>query len=269
MTLRARAEGRRMEAELEASRAKAVSADRLSALGLMAGGIAHEINNPLAVIHASASDLLEMAQTGKVPLSALETASARIKQTADRISRIVKSLRQIARDGSVDPFQRACVGEIVEQALELCKARFRAHSVRLDTVVVDPGLPILCREVQIAQVLLNLLQNAFDAVVEREGDRWIRLEVTCQEQSVVFAVIDSGSGVAPALKAQIMEPFFTTKPVGKGTGLGLSLSKAIVEEHGGKLKLSEGDDHTCFSFSLPLLKESKNATEEHHYIACR
>lgn len=243
-------ERKQMEAELEVSRAQAMSSARLSALGMMAGSIAHEINNPLGVIHASASDLMEMAETGTVPLAALERASTRIKRTADRISKIVKSLRQISREGSADPFQQSSVAEIVEQALELCRERFREHSVRLDTPTVDPGLRVFCREVQIAQVLLNLLQNAFDAVVECEGDKWIRLEVISRQESAVFAVTDSGPGVPPELKARIMDPFFTTKPVGKGTGLGLSLSKAIVEEHGGDLTLSEIENHTCFSFSL-------------------
>jgi len=104
----------------------------------------------------------------------------------------------------------------------------------------------------VKDVLLNLLQNAFDAVIECEGDRWIRLEVTSSERSAVFDVIDSGPGVPPELKARIMEPFFTTKPVGKGTGLGLSLSKAIVDEHGGELDLCEKDNHTCSSLLLPF-----------------
>jgi PAS domain S-box-containing protein len=245
---------KQMETELEVRRAQAVASARLSALGMMAAGIAHEINNPLAVIHASASDLLDMAETGNVPLKALEAASSRIKQTANRISKIVKSLRQTAREGSTDPFQPASVGEMVEQALELCKERFRVHSVRLYTPTVDPALHISCREVQIVQVLLNLLQNAFDAVVECEGDKWIRLEVASSAQSAVFDVIDSGPGVPPELRARIMEPFFTTKPVGKGTGLGLSLSKSIVNEHRGELNLCERENHTCFSLVLPVFQ---------------
>jgi PAS domain S-box-containing protein len=246
-----------LETELEVRRAQAVASARLSALGMMAAGIAHEINNPLAVIHASASDLMDMAETGDVPLKALQAASSRIKLTANRISKIVKSLRQTAREGSTDPFQRASIAEIVEQALELCKERFRVHSVRLETPRVDPALHSSCREVQIAQVLLNLLQNAFDAVVECEGDRWVRLEVASNAQSASFDVIDSGPGVPPDLKVRIMEPFFTTKPVGKGTGLGLSLSKAIVDEHGGDLKLCEKDSHTCFSVLLPLAQGAR------------
>ena len=246
-----------LETELEVRRAQAVASARLSALGMMAAGIAHEINNPLAVIHASASDLMDMAETGDVPLKALQTASSRIKLTANRISKIVKSLRQTAREGSTDPFQRASIAEIVEQALELCKERFRVHSVRLETPKVDPALHIFCREVQIAQVLLNLLQNAFDAVIECEGDRWVRLEVASDAQSAAFDVIDSGPGVPADLKVRIMEPFFTTKPVGKGTGLGLSLSKGIVDEHGGELKLCEKDNHTCFSVLLPLVQGAR------------
>jgi PAS domain S-box-containing protein len=243
-----------MEAELEVRRAQAVASARLSALGMMAAGIAHEINNPLAVIHASASDLMDMAETGQVPLEALQAASSRIQQTANRISKIVKSLRQTAREGSTDPFQRASIAEIVEHALELCKQRFRVHSVRLETPNIDPTLYIYCREVQIVQVLLNLLQNAFDAVVECEGDRWVRLEITSNAESAAFAVIDSGAGIPLDIRARIMEPFFTTKPVGKGTGLGLSLSKGIVDEHGGELKLCDRDNHTCFSLLLPLFQ---------------
>ena len=117
---------------------------------------------------------------------------------------------------------------------------------------VDPALSVSVREVQIAQVVLNLLQNAYDAVVSQEGDKWIRLDVAVEDGSVLFSVTDSGPGIPPGIRSQIMEPFFTTKEVGKGTGLGLSLSRATVEEHGGKLELTENQGHTCFSFWLPI-----------------
>jgi PAS domain S-box-containing protein len=259
----------RMEKELELNRAQAVSSARLSALGLMAGSVAHEINNPLAVIHASASNLLELADSQNVPLDSLLTAASRIKKTAQRISRIVMSLRQISREGAADSFQPASVAEIVQQALALCEERFRVYSVRLDAPPVDPTLFISCREVQIAQVLLNLLQNAFDAVVDLESDKWVRLEVSTHNHSVVFSLSDSGPGVPSELKSRIMDPFFTTKPVGKGTGLGLSLSKAMVEEHGGELKLIESSPQTTFSFSIPLLMEETHAIPGRYNIARR
>jgi PAS domain S-box-containing protein len=261
-------ERKQMEAELEVRREQSMISARLSELGMMVGSIAHEINNPLSVIHASASDLLEMAEAGSVPVKDLQLASARIKRTAERISKIVKSLRQIARKGNNDPFQRASAVEIVEQVLDLSRERFRVNSVRLDTTVVDASVFVLCREVQIAQVLLNLLLNAFDAVVGGPGERWVRVEVTRHTETVMFAVIDSGPGVPAELRSRIMEPFYTTKPVGKGTGLGLSLSKAFVEENGSELVLSERENHTCFSFVLPLFKEPKNATEGSNSTNC-
>ena len=244
-------ERKRVEEELEGSRAQIVSSSRLSALGMMAGGIAHEINNPLAVIHASAANISRMAESGSVTLPAVLKNSHRISQTADRISRIVRSLRHVARESSADEFRETSVRETVEEALELCAERFRAHNIRLAVSAVDPEADINCREAQICQVLLNLLQNAFDELVDLEGERWVRLDVSYCPGWAVFSVSDSGPGIAPEHRADIMEPFFTTKPVGKGVGLGLSISRSIALEHGGTLELDEESPHTCFRLKLP------------------
>jgi signal transduction histidine kinase len=120
-----------LEAELEASRMKVVSSARLSALGMMAGGIAHEINNPLGIIHAYASDLREMAQEESVSRADVERTSTRIVETAERIGSIVKSLRYIAREGDTDPVQATPLRELIERVLELSRERFKMHSVRL------------------------------------------------------------------------------------------------------------------------------------------
>jgi len=243
---------KRAEQELEASRAQVVFSSRLSALGMMAGGIAHEINNPLAVIHASAENISRMAESGSVPVPVLKNCN-RISQTADRISRIVRSLRHVARESSGDEFRETPVREIVDETLELCAERFRAHNIRLVVSAVEPGAVISCREAQICQVLLNLLQNAYDELVDREGERWVKLDVTCCAGWVVFSVSDSGPGIATQYRAHIMEPFFTTKPVGKGMGLGLSISRSIALEHGGALELvEESSPYTCFRLKLPL-----------------
>jgi C4-dicarboxylate-specific signal transduction histidine kinase len=247
-----------MEAQIESSREHMAASARLSALGMMAGGVAHEINNPLAIIHASAADLLHrIKEEGTVPLALVARNSERILETANRITRIIKSMRQLTREGSQDRVRPASVAKIIEETAELCKERFRHHSVNLILPDLDPALLVSCREVQIGQVLLNLLQNAFDAVVEQRGERWIRLVVTADDGAVVFSVIDSGPGIPPELKTRIMEPFFTTKEVGKGTGLGLSLSRKIVEEHGSQLELTDCAGHPCFSFRLPLSRKEE------------
>jgi PAS domain S-box-containing protein len=246
-------ERKRAEQELEASRAQMVFSSRLSALGMMAGGIAHEINNPLAVIHASAANISRMAESGSLQVPMVLKNCKRICQTADRISRIVRSLRHVARESSADEFRETSVRQIVDETLELCAERFRAHNIHLAVSTVDPTTVISCREAQICQVLLNLLQNTYDELVDREGERWVTLDVTYCPGWVVLSVSDSGAGVAPEHRAHIMEPFFTTKPVGKGIGLGLSISRSIALEHGGTLELDEESPHTCFRLKLPLL----------------
>jgi PAS domain S-box-containing protein len=245
-------ERKRMEAQLAATA-------RLSALGMMAGGVAHEINNPLAVIHASASDLLYIIkEEGAAPLKMVTDNAARIRQTADRIAKIVKSLRRIAREGSHDPFFPVHASKVVEDTLELCRAKFRAHAIKLTLPHIGDDVTIQCREVQISQILLNLLTNAFDAVVDHGDEKWVRLDVEHSNGTVVFSVVDSGPGISPRVKARIMEPFFTTKEVGKGTGLGLSLSRTIAEEHGGKLEAIEKNGHTCFALTLPACRNAES-----------
>ena len=244
-----------LQAQLDESRMQVVSSARLSALGMMAGGIAHEINNPLGIIHAYASNLLEMAHDGDLSPPAAEKLCERILETTERIASIVRSLRHMARDGSADPLAPASVGHIIEQALDLCRERCRIHSIRLIPATLDPGLRVRCREVQILQLLLNLLQNAFDAIVSANGDKWIAIEAKVREQLLVLSVIDSGPGIPAELRKRIMEPFFTTKPAGKGTGLGLSISRSIAHDHGGDLRYEDREGHTCFSLIIPALEE--------------
>ena len=248
---------RALESQLEASRMQIASSARLSALGMMAGGIAHEINNPLGIIHAYASDLLEMVRESEVTAAAVERASTRIVETAKRIENIIKSLRHLAREGNTDPMLPASIQELVEGILELSRERCRMNSIRLTCSLIDPDLRVACREVQIAQAILNLLQNAFDAVVENAGDKWIEISVGVAGNSVVVSVSDSGPGVPSNIRDRIMEPFFTTKPIGKGMGLGLSLAQSIAKQHGGELTLGELEGHTCFSLTLPLRDEGQ------------
>ena len=244
---------KRAEQVVQEQRLKLASEAKMAALGEMAGGIAHEINNPLTIIRARAWQLRDLARTGKLSLDTVAEAAHRIDVTVARISRIVRSLRAFAREAEQDPLQRVPVRTIIEETLEFCRERFLQHGVQL---LVDTGpedLHVECRPVQISQVLLNLLNNAHDAV-EGRSERWVRLAARAREEQVEISVQDSGPGVAPGLRTRLFEPFFTTKPVGKGTGLGLSVSLGIVQAHQGELSLNSPEDGSgaCFRISLPL-----------------
>jgi PAS domain S-box-containing protein len=231
-------------------RQRLISSAKLAALGEMAGGIAHEINNPLAVIHGRAESLKAMAAEGQVDLTKLAYSANKIEMTATRIAKIVKALRNIARDGEADPFARASVRTILDDAVEICRERFYHHMIDFNLEVVSQGMEVECRAVQISQVVLNLLSNAFDAVKDQPNS-WVKLSAQSLDGKVEIVVEDSGSGVSFENRDKIFQPFFTTKEPGKGTGLGLSVSKAIIDAHCGTIDLDESCPHTRFVITLP------------------
>jgi signal transduction histidine kinase len=234
--------------------AKLLSTSKLAALGEMAGGIAHEINTPLTVIQGRAGQIRRMVNEeprDTLDTRTLATFAEKIEATTQRIARIVRGLRAFARQGDHEPLQPVVVNALVQDALDLCRERFKTHGVALRTGPIDETLRVPARGTQIGQVLVNLLSNAFDAVEQAE-ERWVLLTVEPHGERVEIAVEDSGPGIPPALRERMFQPFFTTKPVGKGTGLGLSISHGIAQEHGGSLFLDETCPHTRFVVSLPL-----------------
>ena len=148
----------------------AVAQARLATLGVMAGGIAHEINNPLTIIQGTASRIrakLKMKDRLIVELSSeIETGLDRIDQTVSRIAKIIRGLRAIARDGENDPFERVSVRQLISDVLELCGSRLSSRGVEVQAPEIRESLEIKCRPTQIAQVLLNLISNADDAIAE-------------------------------------------------------------------------------------------------------
>jgi C4-dicarboxylate-specific signal transduction histidine kinase len=258
---------KRMERELEEERAQ--RNQRIEILARLSSGLAHEIKNPLAIIHARASDLAEMASEGEVDRAQIEKTCASIVQTSDRAIRILRGIAAIAGAGRHDPIQPASASEIVDQALDLLRGRFAASGILL-TADVPPGLPMLeCRQVEIGQVLVNLLNNAFDAVDgDARSERWVRVQVSTRSGAdyedqvgrLQIDVVDGGPGVAAEHRNRLMQTFFTTKAVGAGIGIGLSVSQAIAKGHGGQLELSECEGHTCFRLTLPFRVEERKVT---------
>lgn len=245
-----------VEENLQDAEQTIISSAKMSALGQMAGGMAHEINTPLSIITMEVEGLEERL-TGLASSSETRRSLANIRETALRIAGIVNSLRLFARDGSFLPPYPTGVDLLITETLAFCSERFRVNGVEL--TVVNPeafaNLVIECRRIEISQVLLNLLNNAFDAAEAMPQEkRWVRVEVRDLGRDVEFSVSDGGPGVPTYLRNKIMEPFFTTKEVGKGTGLGLSLSKGILHSHNGKLFLDESSKCTRFAFVLPKVQ---------------
>lgn len=238
------------EQQMAEAKAKLISATKMAALGEMSGGIAHEINNPLTVIQARAFQLGQMVEANKLDPEKVKQAAESISRTSDKIARIIKSLRSFAREGTHDPFEVIPVKQIVEETLEFCRTRFYNHGVEIEIVPFDSELEVECRLIQIEQVLLNLLNNSFDAVHELEN-KWIRICVKELVSAIEIHVIDAGPGIPSSVADQIMLPFFTTKEVGKGTGLGLSISAGILRSHKGALQLDKNAQNTTFIIHLP------------------
>lgn len=237
--------------ELDERKKMAVQNAKFISLGEMASGIAHEINNPLAVIQSRTLQLKRSIDRDQYDPNQFRESLLKINQTVERIAKIIRGLKTFARHADGDPLTSVQIKSIVENALELCTEKFRNHHVLLKVDPV-PEVIIQGRESQLVQVLLNLLTNAFDAV-ENRPEKWVHVSFTMMKRdSISIVVTDSGEGIPDHVAQNIMQPFFTTKDVGKGTGLGLSISKGIIDGHKGELYLDRRSTQTRFVITLPV-----------------
>jgi C4-dicarboxylate-specific signal transduction histidine kinase len=227
---------------------KLVNVAKMAALGRMAGGMAHEINNPLAIIVGKTQNLLDLIRHAQLDnqygIQSLEV----IEKTAWRISEIVKGLRVFADDVDKAPLEIASVDTILGEVNDFFLEKFKESKIEL-TFLGSSSLQVKCRPVQIYRLLLNLMFNAEDAVTHL-SERWIQISSTVQNGRVRISVTDSGSGIPREIQSKIMEPFFTTKPTGSGVGLGLSVSKGLAASNGGSLSLDTSQSHTTFVLEL-------------------
>ena len=239
-----------MEREREAIIANMVESSKLATLGDMAGGVAHEFNTPLAIIISKTESLLRKARQGELEREVVISQLEKIKETSERIAKIVKGLRQFSRISDDDSTHHVSVEATIEATLNLCREKILSTGISLSTQLT-PNLEFLGRQSEVAQVLMNLLLNAADAV-ENGKDRRIEIESNVSDNFVQIAVSDYGHGIPKPILDKIMNPFFSTKEIGKGTGLGLSIAKGIAEAHGGKLVCESRINPTRFVLELPL-----------------
>jgi two-component system NtrC family sensor kinase len=229
-----------------------IQSEKMSAIGQLIAGIAHDLNNPLASVVGFADFL---AESGDVPQALAEPLRV-IRQEAERAATIVKNLLSFARrqegERSPQPIQ-----PLLESVLGLLKNQLMALNVEV-IVTVEPGIPdIEMNPNQIKQVFVNLLNNAAQAIAST-GRRPGTITVTAKRwlDGVAVTVADDGPGISEELLPRVFEPFFTTKSQGEGTGLGLSICQGIVKEHGGRITL-ESSPGAGASFTVELLSGSR------------
>lgn len=226
---------------------------KMATLGVMAAGIAHEINNPLFVISAFAAKIDNLMARKELDLGQLERVSHMIQKNCKRIAGIVQGMHMYSRDTCRDEFEVECVKNIVENSLELSKERMRLHEIDLRLSFDEDELPVECKASQLAQVLVNLLNNSYDSIVNNKGDKWVEIGAHRDGDRVQITVTDSGEKLSDELKKKILQPFFTTKKKGQGTGLGLSISREIVHSHDGVLSIDDSSKNASFIIDLPIL----------------
>lgn len=230
---------------------------KMSALGEMAAGMAHEINTPLGAMILNAEMILQKLNPQNEGAELISKRARKIVQIGERIGKIIEGLKFFARDGRYDEVEKFPVRRWIDATLDLCSERFRNHGVEIEVLGTSLDEMVEGRLVQLSQVLLNLLNNSFDAI-EALSEKWILIEVEPQEAELLVRVIDSGPGVPVEIVDKIFQPFYTTKPIGKGTGLGLSLSRGLVRSHGGELTYVKSARGTCFVIHLPRSSLERN-----------
>lgn len=231
----------------------ALQASKMAAIGEMAAGIAHEINNPLTIISSSNQLLRKNIERDMSDKTQIIRYCDKIDSTIFRISQIIAGLKKISRDSSNEEFVATRIGDIFFDIIPICQEKFRASGadLKIDLTSEIFQTKIVCGPIQLSQVFLNLINNAFDAI-EFLPEKWLKIDCEIKADSLCVRFTDSGPGISKHSREKIFEPFYTTKEIGKGTGLGLSISKTIVSKHHGQLYLDNSSSHTCFVVALPL-----------------
>ncbi len=233
---------------------RVIEAGKLASLGELAAGIAHEINNPVAVMVEEAGwiqDLLEEEDLKESKnLEEFKQSLKQIRLQGVRCKEITHKLLSFAR--KTDPRPRDVqLNELVDEVVNLCQQRARYATVKINTEL-DPQLPpVHASPTEMQQVIMNLINNSLDAIDGRGGV--VEVKTSTQDDYVVLEVGDNGPGIPEAYLPRIFDPFFTTKPVGKGTGLGLSICYGIITKMGGKISVSSAIEvGTTFHIRIPI-----------------
>ncbi len=203
--------------------------ERVAALGSLLAGVAHELNNPLAILTAQAELLSETAEDEKT-----RARADKILKPAERCARIVRTFLALARQREVKK-DHVDIELLIHDACELLAYPFKTHDISV-SIDIESGLPTIWGDgAQLSQALINLLVNAQQALMDVPGPRTVHIRAIQAEKHLSVTVSDNGPGIPEAIRNRIFEPFFTTKAEGHGTGLGLSYCLSVADNHNGAI----------------------------------
>lgn len=226
---------------------------RLSSLGEMSAAIAHEINNPLQIIFGSAKLMERKVKTQEfIPASEIIPNLNRVVKALRRMESVVRTMLNLTRKENIIK-EETSLQVIYDVLKPIVKEKVLTENIKFDFNKDFFNLPIYCNPEALAQVFINLVSNAVDAVAATESP-WINVITRADENNISILFVDSGTGIEKNVLNRIFEPFYTTKGVNKGTGMGLSISQRIMIDQGGKLQYHLKDGNTCFEVSIPRYK---------------
>ena len=245
--------------ELDEMNAHLIQTDKMAALGKMAAGVAHEINNPLGIISAKAgwiSDLLEEEEFKKSEnYQEFIDALQKIEEHVERAAKVTHNMLGFAR--TMEPsMERININEVLDNTIEFLNHHAQINNIDIETEYDDSIPEIASDRSQLQQVFLNIINNAIDAI-DKQGV--VHIETHRESNQIVVKILDTGKGIPANLINKIFNPFFTTKAEGKGTGLGLSITYKIIEELGGNISVqSKQNKGTTFTIILPTTLTENN-----------
>jgi C4-dicarboxylate-specific signal transduction histidine kinase len=232
----------------------------MASLGEMASGMAHEINSPIQTISLIAQRVQRQLNKGLSEQDISESME-KITSNVDKISEIIDSLRKVARNSSEEEFHNTKLKDLIEDVTNITEERFKVNNIQFDVNYhgLSENTLIQCQRLQISQVLINLVNNAYDAIQQMDT-KWISVDFKKLPEKILISVCDSGPGIPQEIQDKIFEPLFTTKDIGKGTGLGLSISREIVIKHNGLFYIDQDSTNTCFIIELPIIQMASENT---------
>jgi signal transduction histidine kinase len=226
---------------------------KIESISKMVDRIAHEINNPLMIIQGCSDIVKKSFDRNTLDPQKLEKYNHRLNSNITRMSHIISSLKSFSNDDNQDSYQISSIQFLADEALQICRSEFDLSGIEIKVMFPENEIQIYAKRSELIDALYNLIKNAIQAI-EQSPEKWIKIEASQQQEKAFITFTDAGLGISENVVERILEPFFTTRPVGGGLGLGLTYSQGVITRHKGKIFYNSMAKNTQFIIEIPLAK---------------